>query len=227
MAKKVIKKQKLKIFSVLIVIAIIVFLFFLIKCVLSFRIQNIFVIGTEKLNDEYIISEAGLTDYPSYFKNFSFLIENKLKYNPYIKDVNVDKSFFGVVNINIVESEVLFFREYDKKYVLDNGEVLDSLLYDCSPVRIINYVPDLIYEQFYKKFSLLDVDVRNKISQIKYNPSDYDDGRFLVYMNDGNYVYVTISKFDSLNYYNDIYPTLEGKIGILYLDSGNHFQEIK
>jgi len=227
MAKKVIKKQKLKISSVLIVIAIIVFLFFLIKWILSFKIQNIFVIGTDKLNDEYIISEAGLNDYPSYFKNFSFSIENRLKYNPYIKEVNVDKSFFGVVNINIVESEVLFFREYDKKYVLDNGEVLDSLLYDYSPVRIINYVPDLIYEQFYKKFSLLDVDVRNKISQIKYNPSDYDDGRFLIYMCDGNYVYVTISKFDSLNYYNDIYPTLEGKKGILYLDSGNHFQEIK
>ena len=46
-------------------------------------------------------------------------------------------------------------------------------------------------------------------------------------MVDGNYVYMTISKFETINYYNQIYPTLNGKKGILYLDSGNHFQEFK
>ena len=49
----------------------------------------------------------------------------------------------------------------------------------------------------------------------------------MLYMIDGNYVYATLTRFDSVNYYNDIYPTLGGKKGILYLDSGNHFQEIK
>ena len=49
----------------------------------------------------------------------------------------------------------------------------------------------------------------------------------MLYMVDGNYVYITLTKFDSINYYNEIYPTLEGKKGILYLDSGNHFVEVK
>lgn len=227
MAKKVIKKQKLKISSLLIFIVVGVLLYFLVKAVLSFKIQNIYITGTVYLTDEYIISEAGIVDYPSYVKTISPVVERKLRDNPYIKNVDVRKSFLGVFNIKIEESKVLFYREYDKKYVLDTGEELDSLLYNLSPVRLINYIPDLTYEKFFEKFSLVDEDIQDKISQIKYDPSEYDDSRFLLYMIDGNYVYLTISKFDSINYYNEIYPTLEGKKGTLYLDSGNHFQEFK
>ena len=43
-------------------------------------------------------------------------------------------------------------------------------------------------------------------------------------MDDGNSVYITITKFERLNYYNEVLPQLDGKKGYLYLDSGNHFQ---
>ena len=43
-------------------------------------------------------------------------------------------------------------------------------------------------------------------------------------MDDGNSVYLTLTKFRMINYYNDVLPQLDGKKGILYLDSGNHFQ---
>ena len=42
-------------------------------------------------------------------------------------------------------------------------------------------------------------------------------------MNDGNYVYVTMSKFDNINDYLEISKTLGTKNGILYLDYGNYF----
>ena len=71
---------------------------------------------------------------------------------------------------------------------------------------------------------LIDRDILIRISEIKYDPTELDNERFLFYMNDANYVYVTLSKIDLINSYNEIYPTLEGKKGILYLDSGNHFE---
>ena len=43
-------------------------------------------------------------------------------------------------------------------------------------------------------------------------------------MNDGNEVYVTITKLDLLNKYIDIVKKLDNKNGILYLDSGNYFE---
>ena len=43
-------------------------------------------------------------------------------------------------------------------------------------------------------------------------------------MTDGNYVYLTLTKFTQLNYYEDVLEKIGGQKGILYLDSGNHFQ---
>lgn len=224
MAKKIVKRRKLKLISIFLFILIAIVLYFLIKFSLEFKIQNIYVHNTKYLNDEYIIELAGIEEYPSFILSFSNKLESNLLQSPYIKNVTVKKAFLGIINIYIEESEVLFYKEYDKKYVLDNFIEVDNLLYDFSSVRVINYIPDTIYSTFLSKFANIDLEVREKISQIKYDPSEYDDSRFLLYMIDGNYVYITITKMDSLNYYNEIYSTLEGKKGVLYLDSGNHFQ---
>ena len=63
-----------------------------------------------------------------------------------------------------------------------------------------------------------------KTSDIEYKPNDYDKDRFLLYMDDGNMVYLTLTKFKTLNHYNEVLPQLEGHKGILYLDNGNHFE---
>ena len=43
-------------------------------------------------------------------------------------------------------------------------------------------------------------------------------------MNDGNEVYITVTKVGVLNKYVDIVKKLNKKNGILYLDSGNYFE---
>lgn len=230
MAKKVVLKRKLKIISVLLFLIIVVLVCFGIKLLLDVKFKNIYIIHEDKnsyLTDEYVIEKAGLDNYPSEIKNFSFMIEKNLENDIFIKNAIVNKELFGTINVSVTENKVLFYREDVKKYVLEDGQETEKLPYELSPVRVINYIPDTVYDKFLKKFAKIDENVRNKISQIKYDPSEYDDSRFMLYMIDGNYVYATLTKFDSLNYYNDIYPTLDGKKGILYLDSGNHFQEIK
>ena len=46
----------------------------------------------------------------------------------------------------------------------------------------------------------------------------------LTYEVKDNYVYLTLTKFKMINYYNKVLTQLDGRKGILYLDSGNHFQ---
>lgn len=226
MKKKVIKR-KIKIIPFLLLILIISFLCLFTKLLSGFKIQNIYVLNNKYLKDDYVIEEAGLTGYPSYYLNFSFSIKNRLEKNDYIKKASVSKHFLGVVELDIEENLVLFYKENDKKYVLEDGKEVDSIPYSFVPITAINYIPDTIYSSFVSKFAKISESVRSKISEIKYDPSEFDDARLLLYMKDNNYVYVTLTKLESLNYYNDIYPTLEGKKGILYLDSGNHFIEIK
>ena len=43
-------------------------------------------------------------------------------------------------------------------------------------------------------------------------------------MDDGNNVYLTLTKIDKINYYNKVLAQLDGHKGILYLDNGNHFK---
>ena len=225
MGKKVIKR-KIRLVPVLLLILIVSLIVFLFNVFFGIKIQNIYVLNNKYLTDDYIIEKAGLKNYPSYFLNFSFRIKNRLESDDFVKEASISKYFFGVVEINVEENEVLYYKKYDKKYVLEDKTEVDELPYSFSPVKIVNYIPDTIYNNFLNKFIKLNESVRSKISEVKYDPSEYDESRFMIYMVDGNYVYVTLTKFDSLDYYNEIYPTLEGKKGILYLDSGNHFVEM-
>jgi cell division septal protein FtsQ len=70
----------------------------------------------------------------------------------------------------------------------------------------------------------IDTDIINRISEIKYDPNNVDEERFLLTMNDGNYVYLTLSHFDKINSYVDIIKNFENQKGILYLDSGEYFK---
>ena len=227
MGKKKVIKRKIKIVPVLLLLLIVFLIYLFYRIISGIKIQNIYVLNNHFLSDDYVIEQAGLTDYPSYFLNFSYKIKNKLESNDYIKSVKISKYFYGVVEISIEENNVLFYREYDKKYVLEDRKEVDYLPYDFVATSLVNYIPDTIYNNFINKYIKLDLSIRNKISEIKYDPSEYDESRFMLYMIDGNYVYITLTKLDSLDYYNEIYPTLEGRKGILYLDSGNHFVELK
>ena len=74
------------------------------------------------------------------------------------------------------------------------------------------------------KYQNVENEIRLLISEIEYVPNDIDKERFLIYMTDGNYVYMTLNKITKLNTYNSIVDQLEGKHGIIYLDSGDYFE---
>ncbi len=222
---KVIKKKKLRLLPFLIFIIVIAIIVFVCLFVLDTKVKNIIITGNEVLSDDEIIELAGLTDYPSFYKTLNSKIENGIKENPLSKDVNIDRSFYHIIEIKVDEYEILYKREDNGKYVLENKDeiTLDSETPYTIP-RLINEIPDKKLNSFIKYYKRIDLNIREKISEIKYDPNDYDEDRFLLYMDDGNSVYVTITKFERLNYYNDVLPQLDGRKGILYLDSGNHFR---
>lgn len=71
---------------------------------------------------------------------------------------------------------------------------------------------------------LVNNDILAKISEITYVPNEVDQERFTFQMNDGNLVYITLSKITKVNKYNSIYSKMEGKNGIIYLDSGDYIE---
>ena len=115
----------------------------------------------------------------------------------------------------------MFYDSDKKKTILSNKKKTTEKL---NAPLLINYVPDTIYNLFLEKMSSLDYDTIKRISEIKYDPNEVDEERFLLTMSDGNYVYLTLEKFEVINNYVDIIKTFNNKKGILYLDSGEYFK---
>lgn len=223
MAKKLVKRKKLKVFRFLIFLSTTGILVFLVYLLLNSHIKNINIIGNTYISDEEILEVAGLTEYPGFFFTLSSKIKERIQKLPSVKKVTIKKRFFNVLTINIEEYKVVFKDEQTNKYVLSNGEKIE-LKEEARVPKLINTISEDKYKDFIEEILNIKKNILGKISEIKYVPNEYDKDRFLLYMNDGNSVYLTLTKFEMINYYNKVIPQLEGRKGILYLDSGNHFK---
>lgn len=226
MAKKIVKKKKLKAFRLLLILIVLGVIVFAVDLYLNTSIKNITIKNTKYLKDDYILYLAGLEDYPSFYYTTSKKIRKKLEKSPYIESVNVKKGFYHTLTITVKENQPLFIYETDKKLIFENKKevpIEDEITLFRVP-RLMNYVPNTKYSTFKKNMTKIDKSILGKISEITYLPNEYDKDRFLLYMDDGNSVYLTLTKFKMINYYNDVLKQLEGRKGILYLDSGNHFK---
>jgi cell division septal protein FtsQ len=224
MEKKMKKVRKIKVIPLIITISTIIVIFGVYYLLSLFPITNIYVKGNEYLDDWNIIKEAGISNYPSYINTSTNKIKKKLNKNPYIKKVKVTKKFFGTIVIKVEEKNALFRKLDDNKLVFEDGNEIDDNNDNIEVPILLNYVPDTKYKTFIEKMNLVDKSIKLNISEIRYYPNTQDEDRFLLHMNDGNYVYLTLTKFKQINYYEEVLDQLDGKKGILYLDSGNHFK---
>ena len=226
MAKKIVKKTRIKLFSLLIVLLIILGLFFGVYLSLKIKTKNIIIKGNNYLNDDYIIDLADIGDYPDFIFLKTSKREKNVSKSKYIDSCKIKKKFGFILEVNIVENKALFYDLNKDKYILENNSEVsyDDISRNFRVPRLLNYVPDKKYNKFIKGMSNVKDDILSKISDIEYQPNDYDKDRFLLYMDAGNMVYLTLTKFKMINHYNEVLTQLEGHRGILYLDSGNHFQ---
>ena len=221
MAKKVKKKIRIRILPIIIIIFILTLLSGSVYLLSLIPIKNIYISGNNYLKDQEIIELAKIENYPSFLKTRTKDMKKNIKKSPYVKSVTINKKILGIVEIQIEEYNILFRKEENNKIVLeDKEELIDNEKYQV-PI-LLNYIPDTKYDSFIKGMNQVTPSIKNQISEIRYYPNTQDEDRFLLYMNDGNYVYLTLTKFKQVNYYEDVLEKLDGKKGILYLDSGNH-----
>ena len=97
MAKKIVKKRKLKVFNFLIVLLVLTGLFFGVYYLSTIPIKNIVIRKTTYLNDDYILELAELKDYPSFVLTSSRSVEKKLEKSNYINSAHLRKKFGFIV----------------------------------------------------------------------------------------------------------------------------------
>lgn len=219
---KKVKKVRLRYNRIIIFLILLFGLLYLILTYVKIPISNFYISGNSLLSDQEIIDLSGLRDYPSVFTFTNIKVENKLKKNILIKKATVKKDF-SKVYIKIEENYPLFYNLETKKTIMYDGRTTKDIM---EPI-LVNHVVKDVYNLLIEKMKLLNKDIIKRISEIKYDPNSVDEERFLFTMSDGNYVYITLEKIESLNSYVDIIKTFEGKKGVLYLDSGEYFEVFK
>lgn len=233
---KKVKVRKIKFGRILLLLIIISLIIFLVMQFIDKKIKNIYVINSNSnylLKDQYILDISELSDYPSSLKNSSSKIKNKLDNNIFIKEAVVYKKGLYSVYIEIKENRTLFYNSSNSKYILEDGKEVSyddfSSMYPKLithlPIvpTLVNYTPEDIYNKLIMKMCDIDDSVLSHISEIRYDPNNVDEERFLFTMSDGNYVYITPSRMNLINKYLDIVIEVDGKKGTLYLDYGDHF----
>ena len=219
--KKNKKRKIIKFFGGLLIIGLVGLYVFNIK------IKNIYVKGNKLLTDQEIIELAGIEKYPKMFSISSFKMVNKIKMNPIIENVKIKKSILGRIDIEVKEYNMVLKDEVDNGIYLANGKKISIDDFVLGIPSLINVVDDDVLKEFLSKLDKVDKYILAKISEIEYTPNEFEKDLFLLYMNDGNYVYITTTRLSNINKYNDVLEQLDGKKGVLYLDSGNHFKVLK
>ena len=218
------KKKRLIIKRLLLVSILFLLIFFLIFKFFTHDIKNIFIENNSIFADNEIKEIIKLDIGDNYFSLSEKKIKEKLEKNEYIKTAEVTKKLFGKITINIDEYKPLFYRYSNNHLIIEGNTEITNPQEGISAPILINYVDEDYVEDFIEEFEKLELKTINRISEIEYQPNEIDKGRFLLYMNDGNLVYITIEKIYNLDKYDEILPTLNDQKGILYLDLGNYFE---
>lgn len=222
MAGKKKKKRVLKIKNILIFFIVILIIGLTVYYAFKMPIKNIYISGNDILSDDVIINESKLVYYPSFLLTSSRDVVNILKKDDYIRDVSVGKKLGNVIDIKVLEYKPIAIFSSDNKLILSSGKIVNNV-YNVSDVPVLNNnVDSKIFSEFVKRFGQVDSNILRQVSQIEYSPVSVDKMRFLLYMDDGNSVYITLTKIKKLNKYNKIRDKMGNKKGIIYLDSGDY-----
>ena len=172
----------------------IIFLFLLymgISYLISVKTKNIVILNNNYYSDDDIIYTAGIEDYPKFILLNKNKIKDKLLKLDLIEDVTINKRFGFILEITVKEKKILYYIRSTNLY-----KASDNKSYELNNMigipTLINYIPENIEKNFVNKLSNVDSEILSMISEIEYSKTTYDDKRFLLYMNDGNMVYITV-----------------------------------
>ena len=221
------KKKKINIKGLLVILLALYLIIMVFYYAITLPVNNIIIKGNNLVNDSKILEAANISNNDKLILlNKQRVIKNIKSSNELIDDVKIKKSLNGTITISVVESKVLFLNILNNTFVLANGKEMNIENNILGIPVLINYTPSDLYANLIKKMANIDNDIIALISEIEYSPDiknelTIDANRFLLRMNDGNFVYIDLANFNNLNRYKTIYATLDDEKGILNLDSSS------
>jgi len=227
--KKAEKKNRINFKKLIILILVVYLLGAFGFYIINQPIRNIVIRGTYLINDMEIIRIADIAHYPSIIRTSPRTLTERIEGIDLIESATIRRDRRFRLIIEVEEAKVLFYNANNGMVMLSSGRYIETNNRLSVIPTLINFAPEAVLTEFAKNLGTLDYGILSLISEIEYSPMvsseglTIDDTRFILYMNDGNWVYTNAARAGNLRFYPRIFASLGGAQGIIYLDSANNF----
>lgn len=195
------------------------------------NVNKINVQGNEYTTENIIVDTSGLSTDTTIWKVNKEKIKERLEKLPEIKSADISIILPNTVQIKIEEHKRLAYMVSGSDYlpILSNGKVMEAMGEGIVPIHaplIIDFSEGKELNSVISALEKLPEEINNAISEIHYDPSDTDQYRVKLYMNDGFEVSATSRTLaDKLVHYPAIVSHLDSNVkGVIDLEVGSYFR---
>ncbi len=196
-------------------------------------IKKINIMGSKLVNEEVYLQKSELKIGNSMWGFKVNDIENKLRQQQWVKDVQVTRKWLTTVEINVEEWQKVAYISVDNEFypMLENGEMFKqaSTMEPVDAPLFLQFEDEQLRKKLLKELAKLDPTVLALISQINATPSSADPYSITLFMNDGYEVRAEITSLaDKLKYYPSIVAQIESaggyEKGIIDIEVGSYYR---
>jgi len=218
-------------------IALLSFFFLLLIFVLYFlsplsNVSQIEVLGNEYTTEELLIEMSGVSNETSIWKVDQKSIKERLEQIPEINSVNIAIVLPNTVQIKVEEHKRLAYLVSESNFlpILSNGKITEAIGEGIVPIHaplLMNFTEGKELDAIIQALEELPSEITNAISEIHFDPSETDQFRIRMYMNDGFEVSANSRTLaDKLVHYPSIVSQLDSTVkGVIDLEVGSFFRE--
>lgn len=197
-------------------------------------VKHVIVEGNTLLSTEEITTALQLDKKTNIWEVNNRSFKKELMDNPLIKEVKITRKLPRSVEVVITEHHLVGYVTDDDKLqaILPDGELINltNETFNIANGPIVKgFENEKHLADMANELVKTDEEVFHLISEIIWQAEDKDQGKVLLYMNDGFIVDTTIRQFaDNMEEYPAIVAQIEeGEQGIIHMGVGTYFESTK
>ncbi|MBP1950606.1 cell division protein FtsQ/DivIB [Virgibacillus litoralis] len=210
--------------------------FFLISIIVYLQsplshVKTIEVSGNSFADDQEVIQQSNISKDTNIWMINEAKVVQAISENPVVKSVEVNRQLPWTIEIQLKEYDQVGYIKREGSFypILGNGRVLTEMkqkLANGDAPLILGFSEEAYLDSMTAELKKLPESILNLISEIHWKPSDDNQNKILLYMNDGYVVDGTIRNFaDKM----DVYPSIVSQLkpeskGIIHIGVGAYFE---
>ncbi|WP_214881699.1 MULTISPECIES: FtsQ-type POTRA domain-containing protein [unclassified Exiguobacterium] len=229
------KKANRRMFSVLSLFGILILLVVYMQTSMS-NVKEVTVSGLYWLEESYVFQDMELDTSTKFIGLSPKKMSAQMEKLPGVKRVEIDRSWYNLVYVNVTEEKMIAYARADKGDVVvladgslhPTGTITDPRkLKDGPLLREFNSEQEL--EKIASELEQVDDATRARMSEIILSKQKGEPTRYEIFMNDGNTLLTPPLKLsETVSKYGEIYENIpKGERGTIVMDGGFYFVPYK